>query len=83
MADQAWAVYVTKDNYPAILSEAGRKFDRDFLERWVAQEGEGWFVRDKLSPKLDCCLFSDLEFFQLYMFSNGDADALFRQVTKL
>ena len=81
MADQAWAVVITRANFPAILSEAGRKIDRDLLERWFAQEGGGYFVRDKSTPTLDCELFTEKDFNTLYIFSNGDEDALFRQIT--
>lgn len=82
MTDQAWAVLIAEVNFPAILSEAGKKFDREFLERWFAQEGEGYFVRDK-SSALDCSLFNDLEFFRHYQFANKDVDALFREIEKL
>ena len=82
MSDRAWAVVVTKKNFPAILSEAGQTFDRHFLERWFAAEGDGFFVRDNGAP-LDCCLFPELEFYRLYMFANGDVKALFREVHRL
>jgi hypothetical protein len=80
MTDQAWAVVITKGNFSAILSEAGGKLDRDLLERWLAQEGGGYFVRDKSTPTLDCNLFTVKDFNSLYEFSNGDEDALFRQI---
>lgn len=81
--NRAFAFLVTKKNASAILSEAGRKFNKDFLERWIAQEGEGgYFVRDEDSRKLDCNLFSEREFHTLYMFTNGDESALYREVIR-
>jgi hypothetical protein len=80
---RAWAISVTLDNFPVIMSEAGRKFDRDLLERWYAQEHEGYFVRDSRSPMLDCNLFPMKEFHQLYMFAHGDEEALLREVIRL
>ena len=80
MADQAWAIVITKGNFPAILSEAGGKLDRDLLERWVTQEGGGYFVRDKAKPTLDCQLLTEKDFNTLYAFMNGDEDSLFRQI---
>lgn len=81
MAELAWAVEIAKENYQAILSEAGSSFDRDFLESWVAENGEGFFLRDSTSP-LDCYLFDRQKFLQLYSFERGDAGAMFRQVSK-
>lgn len=83
MSDRAYAIVITENNFSAILSEAGRKFDREFLEMWFAHEGEGYFVRDKTSASLDCCLFPLVEFHRLYMFSRGDESVLFREITRL
>lgn len=79
--DRAWAIFVSKENFPAILSESGRAFDRHFLERWYEKYGEGFFVRDKLASH-DCCLFKPEEFFQIYMFAYGDLEALCREVIR-
>jgi hypothetical protein len=81
MADLAWATPVVEKNYQAILSEAGASFDRGFLEAWVAENGEGYFIRDASSP-LDCCLFNLEDFSKLYVFERGDAESMFRRVHK-
>lgn len=81
MADQAWAVLVTEENFQAILSESGRQFDRKFLEIWFEEEGGGYFIRDKTS-KLDCHLFPEKAFFKLYSFVNQNDASLFREIVK-
>lgn len=83
MADLAWATSVVDVNYQAIISEAAGSFDRAFLESWVSENGEGYFIRDTSSP-LDCCLFAAREFSQLYNFRYpNDTAALFREVEKI
>jgi hypothetical protein len=84
MADgRAFAFLVTRENASVILSEAGRKFNKDFLDRWFVQEGEGaYFVRDEGSRKLDCSLMPPREFHTLYTFVNGDENALYREVVR-
>ncbi len=79
--DLAWATPIVEENYQAILSEAGGLFDRDFIERWVAENGEGFFLRDK-SSSLDCNLFTKENFNQLYLFKDHSEVAVFRLVEK-
>lgn len=80
-ANQAWAAAIVEENYQAILSEAGKAFDRDFLLKWVAEHKEGFFLRDEAS-ELDCTLFIPKNFSQLYSFDRGDENAMFRIVSK-
>lgn len=82
MADLAWATAVVNENYQAILSEAGISIDRAFIENWVAENGEGYFIRDTSSP-LDCCLCTIDSFNKLYVFEKGDEAAMFRRISKV
>lgn len=75
----ASATEISEENYCAILSEAGGSFDRAFLLRWVAENKEGYFVRDPESP-MDCILFTPENFFTLYHFQRGDIGVMFRAV---
>ena len=79
---QACVVVVKPENFQAIMSEAGRNFDRAFLEAWIAKEENGYFLRDETSP-LDCYLIEESKFLQMYMFERCDPNVLFRHVIKL
>lgn len=79
--NSAWAIEIVEDNYCAILSEAGRSFDRDFLLKWVDEYKEGFFLMDSSSP-LDCTLLDPEKFLRLYQFERGDVDTMFRLVTQ-
>lgn len=82
MPSLAWAAEVVEDNYQAILSEAGRAFDKDHLLAWVREYEKGYFLRDETSS-LDCILITPDKFLQLYQFERGDEGAMFRVVVKL
>ena len=82
MGHLAWAAVIKEENYQAILSESAGSFDLAFLEAWIVENGEGYFIRDPSSP-LDCCLFPESDFVKLYLFQGGDVDALFRPIIKI
>lgn len=74
MPDQAVSVEIIKNNYQAIVSEAGSAFnDADkigvgamgFLKDWVEKNGSGYFIRDVTSP-MDCLLLVPEDFHRLY-----------------
>ncbi len=75
----AWAVVVMEENFDVILSEAGRKFNREHIENWLYEHGEGYFLRDELSA-LDCSLFVPLVFEELYTFRYPLDTAMFKEV---
>jgi hypothetical protein len=77
----AWACKVTKNNLAVIASESGPKFDRQFAENWLAEHGEGFFLRDEASP-LDCHFFVPEVFQDFYVFAHDDDSSLFRKVIK-
>lgn len=83
----AYACEVTVTNINAILSELGRKADRDeaqtLITDWLEEHGEGWFLRDE-SSVLDCNFFVPSVFFEMYAFDRSDpGEGLFRRVVKL
>lgn len=78
----AYACLAISENLDAILSEAGSRFDREYIERWIEDNGGvGYFLRDESTP-LDCNLFSREVFFDIYSFKSNDTSALFRRVVK-
>lgn len=80
MADYAWACKINRENQAAIISEHP-KFDLDEFEKWLRDHKDGYFVRDPSSP-FDCRYFSELTFYEFYLFMPGNQDALFRQIIK-
>ena len=80
----AYAVEVLEENLDAIVSEAGRKFDRAYLRWWCETYGmRGYFIRDEGSS-MDCELFLPETFFAKYEFKYpSDTSSLFRPVLKL
>lgn len=81
MVDKAYAIFICDENEQAILSEAGTSFDKGLLSAWRRHIEGGYFVRDPDSP-LDCCLFEDKEFQQLYFFTTPLDGPLFREITR-
>lgn len=79
----AVAVRVSPENMSAIASEAGRKFTRQFAEKWLEQHKQGYFLRDETST-FDCQLMVDTIFFEMYTFRYpNDESSLFRPVVKI
>ena len=70
MREQAWALEVKPDNFNAIMSEVAKSFDQPFLERWLEESGEGYFIRDNRMPALDCTLATSESFSALYKFAS-------------
>jgi hypothetical protein len=94
MRESAWALEVDPKNFQAIMSEAGRSFDRPFLEEWYEENlsDPGYFVRDFYTPSVDASIQTTEEFFTLYKFdgplicdkqNDGCAGAHFRAIAKL
>lgn len=77
----AYACLAIPENLDVIVSEAGSRFDREYVERWIEDNGDGYFLRDE-STALDCNLFSRDVFFGMYSFRTNDTSALFRRVVK-
>ncbi len=71
MGSPACAIRIKEENFNAILSEAGRKFNREFLENWHYEHGEGFFLREANSA-LDCSLFTPLAFEEMYELKQPD-----------
>lgn len=77
----AYAVVMSEENMLVIASEHP-KFDKAEFRKWLADHGEGYFLRDESSP-LDCQYFEPTVFAQMYLFESGDESALFRRVVKI
>lgn len=78
------AIEISEVNFNAILSEAGRKFNMQYLRWWCENYGMGgYFLRDECSP-LDCELFTAEAFLSKYAFLHPkDERSLFRTVVQL
>jgi hypothetical protein len=76
----AYVVAITEDNiYGVIRSEAGPNYDLDAALDWLAEYGEGWFLRDE-ETVLDCQFFAPDVLKKFYYFANIDDHSLFRRV---
>lgn len=77
----AYVVAITEENLRTVIrSEAGPSFDLDLSLQWLAEHGEGWFLRDEGSP-FDCQFFVSDVLEELYRFTSVDDHSLFRHVT--
>lgn len=81
--DAAYAIYITEENLRGVIrSEAGSNYDLELSLQWLAEHGEGWFLRDETSP-LDCQFFVPEVFFETYNFVSNDEALLIRHVKEI
>lgn len=76
----AVACRMVVENLGAIASEKP-DFNREEALQWIADNGEGYFIRDE-SSHLDCKYVDDQTFREMYMFADGDVHSLFRRILK-
>lgn len=81
VGDLSWAIAVKEENLQLILSEAGDKFNKTYLESWLKMYKEGYFLRDEKSTR-DCALFLPFVFLESYYFLHNDPENLIRQVSR-
>jgi hypothetical protein len=77
------AIAVTEENIRGIIrSEAGSTFDIDIALAWLAEQKEGWFLRDDRSI-FDCHLFASETFAEMYKFTQDDQNSIMRHVESI
>lgn len=81
------AVRLREENIPAIRSEYPG-FDEIELRKFLADHGDGYFVRDesadgKHKRPFDCRYFSIFTFAQVYAFEDYDPSVLFHKISRL
>lgn len=72
---QAYACHITEENFCAIASEKP-DFNLEVLISWIADHGNGYFVRHEESP-WDCAYMPEIVFDAIYTFENFEHNDLF------